>query len=106
MRAKHHVYVVELSKDVLFEAKFIKSNPDYVTGMPCVYVGMTGLDPDLRFDNHMAGIRANKFVTRYGLRLMTELFEHLNPMPYGDAQYMEVDLGIQLRLQGYGIWQA
>ena len=106
MRAKHHVYVVELSKDVLFEAKFIKSNPDYVTGMPCVYVGMTGLDPDLRFDNHMAGIRANKFVTRYGLRLMTELFEHLNPMPYGDAQYMEVDLGIQLRLQGYGVWQA
>jgi len=106
MREKHHVYVVELSKDVLFEAKFIKSNPDYVTGMPCVYVGMTGLDPDLRFDNHMAGIRANKFVTRYGLRLMTELFEHLNPMPYGDAQYMEVDLGIQLRLQGYGIWQA
>ena len=106
MRAKHYVYVVELSKDVLFEAKFIKSNPDYVTGMPCVYVGMTGLDPDLRFDNHMAGIRANKFVTRYGLRLMTELFEHLNPMPYGDAQYMEVDLGIQLRVQGYGIWQA
>ena len=106
MRAKHHVYVVELSKDVLFEAKFIKSNPDYVTGMPCVYVGMTGLDPDLRFDNHMAGIRANKFVTRYGLRLMTELFEHLNPMPYGDAQYMEVDLGIRLRVQGYGVWQA
>ena len=51
MRAKHHVYVVELSKDVLYEAKFIKSNPGYVTGKPCVYVGMTGLDPDLRFDN-------------------------------------------------------
>ena len=106
MRAKHHVYVVELSKDVLFEAKFIKSNPDYVTGMPCVYVGMTGLDPDVRFDNHKAGIHANKYVTRFGLRLMTELFEHLNPMPYGDAQYMEVDLGIRLREQGYGVWQA
>ena len=106
MRAKHHVYVVELSKDVLYEAKFIKSNPGYVTGMPCVYVGMTGLDPDVRFDKHKAGIRANKYVTRYGLRLMTELFEHLNPMPYGDAQYMEVDLGIRLRVQGFGVWQA
>lgn len=106
MRAKHHVYVVELSKDVLYEAKFVKSNQGYVTGMPCVYVGMTGLDPDLRFDKHKAGIRANKYVTRYGLRLMTELFEHLNPMPYGDAQYMEVDLGIRLRVQGYGVWQA
>jgi len=106
MRAKHNVYVVELSKDVLFERKFIQSNPDYVQGMPCVYVGMTGLDPDIRFDNHKAGIRANKYVTRFGIRLMTELFEHLNPMPYGDAQYMEVDLGIRLRDQGYGVWQA
>ena len=43
---------------------------------------------------------------RFGIRLMTELFEHLNPMPYGDAQYMEVDLGIRLRTAGYGVWQA
>ena len=106
MRAKHNVYVVELSKEVLDQKKFIKSNPGYVAGMPCVYVGMTGLDPDVRFDNHKAGIRANTYVTRFGLRLMTELFEHLNPMPYGDAQYMEVDLGIRLRAQGYGVWQA
>ena len=106
MRSRHNVYVVELSKDVLDEIKFVKANPGYVTGMPCVYVGMTGLDPDVRFDNHMAGIRANKYVTRFGLRLMTEIFEHLNPMPYGDAQYMEVDLGIRLREQGYGVWQA
>jgi hypothetical protein len=104
MRAKHNVYVVELSKAVLDEKKFLKSNPGYVRGMPCVYVGMTGLDPDVRFDNHKAGIHANKYVTRFGLRLMTELFEHLNPMPYGDAQYMEVDLGICLREQGYGVW--
>jgi hypothetical protein len=37
---------------------------------------------------------------------MTELFEHINPMPYSDAQYVEVDLGIRLRVQGYGVWQA
>jgi len=106
MRAKHNVYVVELSKEVLEVKKFVNSNPAYVTGMPCVYVGMTGLDPDVRFDNHKAGIRSNKYVTRFGIRLMTELFEHLNPMPYGDAQYMEVDLGIRLRSAGYGVWQA
>jgi hypothetical protein len=106
MRATHKVYVVELSKDVLYEAKFVRCNPGYVTGMPCVYVGMTGLDPDVRFDNHKAGIRSNKYVNRFGLRLMTELFERLNPMPYKDAQYMEVDLGIRLRSQGYGVWQA
>jgi len=33
---------------------------DYVPGKPCVYVGMTGLDPDLRFDKHKAGVRINK----------------------------------------------
>ena len=106
MRATHHVYVIELSKDVLLDAKFMKCNPGYLPGMPCVYVGMTGLDPDVRFDNHKAGIRANKYAKRFGLRLMTALFEHLNPMPYGDAQYMEVDLGIRLRAQGFGVWQS
>jgi hypothetical protein len=105
-RATHKVYVIELSPDVLYEAAFKRANPGYVPGKPCVYVGMTGRDPDLRFDQHKAGIKANRFVQRYGQRLMTELFEHLNPMPYGDAQYMEVDLGIRLRGQGWGVWQA
>jgi hypothetical protein len=31
---------------------------------------MTGLDPDLRFDNHKAGIQANQFVKSYGVRLL------------------------------------
>ena len=48
-RPHHNVYVVELSSEVLREAKFRRCNPDYVDGKPCVYVGMTGLDPDLRF---------------------------------------------------------
>ena len=58
MRNSHNVYVVELHPDVLYEGKFRKANPDYVPGKPCVYVGMTGLDPDQRFDNHKAGIKA------------------------------------------------
>ena len=46
-RGKHyHVYVVELSQEVLRQPRFIKSNPGYVAGKPCVYVGMTGLDPE------------------------------------------------------------
>lgn len=106
MRENHHVYVVELHSNVLDEPKFKKANPDYVHGKPCVYVGMTGNDPDTRFDQHKAGIKANKFANKYGLRLMPEIYEKLNPMPYGDAQYMEVDLAIRLREAGYGVWQA
>ena len=106
-RSNHyHVYVIELSKDVLYEAKFKKANPDYDYGKPCVYVGMTGLDPDVRFDKHKAGIQANRFVKEYGLRLLPELYEVYNPMPYDGACEMEVELAIDLREAGYGVWQA
>jgi oligoribonuclease len=48
MRTRHHVYVIELDPAVWREPKFRRANPDYVAqpGKPCVYVGMTGLDPD------------------------------------------------------------
>ena len=44
MRARHHVYVIELDPDVWREPKFRRANPDYAPqpGKPCVYVGMTG----------------------------------------------------------------
>ena len=107
MRAHHHsVYVVELSPDVLYEPRFRKANPDYQLGKPCVYVGMTGLTPDERFDKHKAGIKANRFVQRYGQRLLPSLYEVYNPMPYEGAQEMEVELGIALREEGYGVWQG
>ncbi len=105
-RYHYHVYVIELSKDVLYEARFKKANPDYVTGQPCVYVGMTGLNPDLRFDKHKAGIQANKFAQQFGLRLLPQLYEMYNPMPYDGARDMEVELAIGLREAGYGVWQA
>jgi hypothetical protein len=105
-RHHYHVYVVELSNDVLFEGRFRRVNPGYVTGRPCVYVGMTGLDPDLRFDKHKAGIQANRYVQQYGLRLLPELYEVYNPMPYDGAREMEVELAIGLREAGYGVWQA
>ena len=105
-RNHHHVYVIELSRDVLYEGRFKKCNPGYVPGKPCVYVGMTGLDPDLRFDKHKAGIQANRYVTKYGLRLLPELYELYNPMPYQAARDLEVELAIDLRESGYGVWQA
>ena len=102
----HNVYVVELSHDVLDEPAFRKSNPDYLPGKPCVYVGMTGLNPDLRLDRHKAGIQANRFVERYGLHLVPALYAMYNPMPYQAALAMEVELAIALREEGYGVWQA
>ena len=105
-RAKHHVYVVVLDDRVWNNGRFRRANPDYQLGKPFVYVGMTGLDPDIRFDKHKAGIQANSFVEEFGLRLLPALYERYNPMPYEDARSMEVELGIMLRKAGYGVWQA
>ena len=105
-RPHYHVYVIELDRKVLDEPRFLKANPGYRPGKPCVYVGMTGLDPDLRFDRHKAGIQANRFVRLYGERLLPEFYEHLNPMPYEAAREMEVELAIELRERGFGVWQA
>ena len=104
--AHYSVYVVELDPQVLQHARFRKANPDYDAMKPCVYVGMTGIDPDLRFDKHKAGIQANRYVMLYGLRLMPELYTAYNPMPYDGARDMEVELAIALREKGYGVWQG
>ena len=105
-RDHYHVYVIELSKDVLYEGRFRKANPGYIAGKPCIYVGMTGLDPDVRFDKHKAGIQSNQYVKKYGLRLWPDLYEAYNPMSYDEARDMEVELGISLREAGFGVWQA
>ena len=102
----YHVYVIELSDEVWNAARFRKANPDYQLGKPFVYVGMTGLDPDLRFDKHKAGIQSNTYARQWGMRLLPQLYAMYNPMPYDAARDMEVELGIALREAGYGVWQA
>lgn len=105
-RHHHHVYVVELDPAVLNLARFRRSNPDRDMLKPCVYVGMTGLTPEARFARHKAGVRANRYVQRYGLRLLPKLYAYANPMPYAAAREMEVELAIALREEGYAVWQG
>jgi hypothetical protein len=45
-------------------------------------------------------------VQEFGVRLLPELYEHLNPMPYEAARTMEVELAIDLRERGLAVWQA
>ena len=78
-------------------------NPRRDSKKPCVYVGMTGLLPEERFWNHKNGEKSASVVLRYGVRLLPELFEHLNPMPFGAAAQMEKDLAEDLRAQGYTV---
>lgn len=99
----HNVYVVELDPAVAKLRKVRAENPRRDPKKPCVYVGMTGLAPEERFANHKQGIKAAGVVKRYGVRLMPELFAHLNPMPFEAAVGMERDLAEDLRAQGYTV---
>lgn len=99
----HNVYVVLLDTAVARLRAVQAANRKRDRKKPCVYVGMTGLTPAERFANHKAGIKAASVVRRYGVRLMPELYEHLNPMPFDAATQMEIDLAEDLRRSGYTV---
>jgi hypothetical protein len=99
----HNVYVVLLDGRASKLRRVRAENPDADVNKPCVYVGMSGLTPEERFANHKQGIKAASLVKRYGIRLMPELYAHLNPMPYGAAVEMEKDLADDLKHLGYTV---
>ena len=104
-QAEHHhnVYVVLLDPAVARLRKVRVENPDRDPEKPCVYVGMSGLPPEERFANHKQGEKASSVVKRYGLRLLPDLYAHLNPMPFEGAAQMEQDLAGDLRRAGYTV---
>ena len=99
----HNVYVVLLDPAVARLRKVRAANPDRDPKKPCVYVGMSGLTPEDRFANHKRGDKASSVVKRYGIRLLPELYAHLNPMPFDPAVEMERDLAEDLRRAGYTV---
>ena len=99
----HNVYVVLLAPPAARIRKILAANPTRDPQKPIVYVGLTGLAPEERFKNHKLGIKSSSFVKRFGIRLLPELYEHLNPMPYEAAAQMEKDLAEDLKRAGYGV---
>ena len=99
----HNVYVILLKDDVAKLRSVLRLNPNRDPLKPCVYVGMTGIPVDHRFENHKNGYKAAWVVRKYGVRLMPELYEHLNPMPFEAAVQMESDLAEDLRAAGYTV---
>src|ERR1041384_59956 len=85
----HHVFGVLLDPCVAKNRKGLSENPRRDPAKPCLYVGMTGLQPEERFWNHKNGEKAARLVQKFGIRLLPELFEHLNPMPFEAAAQME-----------------
>jgi hypothetical protein len=103
--ASHHhgVYVVLLENEAANRPEIRAANPNRDPSKPCVYVGMSGLAPEERFQNHKKGIKSAACVRRHGIRLLPELFEMFNPMPYEAALVMERELAEELRAKGYTV---
>jgi hypothetical protein len=99
----HSVYVILLDDAVLKHSSILRLNRKRDPAKPCVYVGMTGLPVEHRFENHKHGYKAAWVVEKYGVRLLPELFAHLNPMPFEAAVQMEIELAEDLRAEGYTV---
>jgi hypothetical protein len=99
----HGVYVILLNKAVAKHPSILRQNPNRDPLKPCVYVGMTGIPVDHRFENHKNDYKSAWAVRKYGIRLMPELYEHLNPMPFEAAVQMEMELAQDLRAEGFTV---
>jgi hypothetical protein len=65
-----------------------------------LYVGQTSCDTDMRFDQHKTGYKASRWVNRFGVRLLPEMVEHLNPLRAWEAVELEAALAEELRRAG------
>ena len=105
--SNYYVYVIELHEEVLEIKKFLECNPDYQEGKACFYVGQTGKTPRDRYMEHMKGIkfRYNRYVYKYGIRLVPELYNALNPLDSREAaEEAEEKLAKDLQRQGHAVW--
>ena len=100
-----NVYVIRLRDEVLKDGKFREANPQHDPRKPCVYVGCTARDPEVRLAQHLEGYRSARLVRRFGVELIPRLYRHHNPMEYEKARAFEVELARRLRNRGYAVWQ-
>jgi len=103
----HHVYVIELSREILYSDKFKQKNPRMNVHLVCFYVGATSKSPKERFYEHKD--RYNKLSSywprKYGVRLRPDIYSKYNPMTRREAYGMEKRLARLLREKGHGVWQ-
>jgi hypothetical protein len=103
-RTGYKVYVVLLSPGIMTLAGVRRLNPTALPEKPAIYVGMTHLTPEERFEKHKAGHKASRWVRDYGLRLLPKMYEHLNPIPtWEKALELEAWLAEAYRKQGYTV---
>ena len=99
----YSVYVVLLDNYVGTLPQMRRRNPKRNLSKPCVYVGLTVGRIDGRFDFRRATIEAEWRVQKFGVRLMPDLYKHLNPMRYEAVLQTARKLAEDLRAKGFGV---
>jgi hypothetical protein len=92
--------VILLGDVIASHSSVLRLNPKRDPLKPCAYVGKTGIPVAHRFQNHKNSYKSAGIVRRYGVRLMPELYERLNPMPFEAAVQMELELAQDLGAAG------
>jgi hypothetical protein len=100
---RYSIYVVLLDDHVGTLPQMRRRNPKRNLSKPCVYVGLTLGRIGARFDYRRATSELEWRVYRYGVRLMPQLYQHLNQMPYEEALQTAKKLAEDLRSNGYGV---
>jgi hypothetical protein len=104
-RGRHSIYAIELDPAVWKHRAFRDRNPGFASGGGYVYIGVTGLTPEARFERHRTGTQSGRFVQTHGIRLRLDLVEGFSRLPYRIAACMEPKLAAWLRAQGFAVWQ-
>lgn len=90
-RGHHSVYAIELDRAAWKNRAFRERNPGGASG-GCLYIGVTGLTPEERFERHRVGTQSGRFVRAHGLRLRLDLVEGFSRLPYRIAACMDPKL--------------
>ena len=93
------VYAIELDPSACTEKKSPCGGAS--CGKTPVYVGQTALTADERFAQHKSGVKASKWVTKHGLRVLPELAQGYGEMAtVAESEAAEVELAQELRDAG------
>jgi hypothetical protein len=100
---RYSVYVVLLEEYVGTLPQMRRRNPKRDPSKPYVYVGVTPLRVDNRFDFHGATSEHEWRLHKFGVRLMPELYDSLRPMTCKRALQTAKKLADDLRAKGFGV---
>ena len=100
---RYSVYVVLLDEYIGSLPQLRRRNPKRDPSKPCVYVGLTPLRVDRRFDFRGATPKTEWRVHQYGVRLMPKLYGNLNRMTHEKALQTARKLAEDLRAKGFGV---